>query len=74
MSTATVEVRPAGAKAGQPTYQINATVSQILGSSVWGNAVPDGENLLELPLMVALGINPIVTLEKQLLNMIEYLI
>ena len=32
MSTITLEVKPAGAKAGQATYQINATVSQILGN------------------------------------------
>jgi hypothetical protein len=32
MSTITLEVKPAGARAGQPTYQINATVSQILGN------------------------------------------
>ena len=32
MSTVTLEVKPAGAKAGQATYQLNATVSQILGS------------------------------------------
>lgn len=31
MSTVTLEVKPTGVKEGQPTYRINATVSQILG-------------------------------------------
>jgi hypothetical protein len=33
MSTITLEVKPGGAKAGQDTYQINATVSSLSGSS-----------------------------------------
>lgn len=42
MSTVTLEVKPAGAKSGQPTYQINATVSQLLGLRTTAGEPPTG--------------------------------
>ena len=40
MSTVTLEVKPAGVKAGQATYQLNATVSQILGLRTTADEAP----------------------------------
>ena len=47
MSTVTIEVRPGGARAGQPTYQLNATVSEL------GKTRGTAMSIIALPLVVA---------------------
>jgi hypothetical protein len=58
MSKVTVEVEPGGARAGEPNYHLNATLSHIAPSwqslSVsWPRAVPAEPAALQLPCMVA---------------------
>jgi len=49
MSTITLEVKPKGAKAGQPTYQINATLSGLGGTNLQSSS---GMSNIRLPLVV----------------------